>query len=179
MSCISPKTAIAIAIPLPFLMLVFYALLEKDNVVNGSGDPRERKEIEYTIVGSTSDSEDKEETFSACNELSCSEKLRIGFKILPFMIALFLSFFSEYLSISSVVTTIAFPNSRVLPRDHYVFYTLSYGIGKFVGRGYLFFFAFLPPDAMEFLKCPKTWIFTGRCSDHDVRNIPRYCAKIK
>ena len=152
-------------------MLVFYALLEKDYIVNGSGDPRERKEIEYTIVGSTSDSADEEETSASCEKLSCSEKLRIGFKILPFMIALFLSFFSEYLSISSVVTTIAFPNSRVLPRDHYVFYTLSYGIGKFVGRGYLFLFAFLPLDAMEFLKCSKTWIFTGRCWDHDFRNV--------
>ena len=139
-------------------MMVFYALLEKDHTAN---EPQERRELEYTIVGSTDEGTDEERTSAGPEKLSCSEKLRIGFKILPFMVALFLSFFSEYLSISSVVTTIAFPNSHVLPRDHYVYYMLSYGIGKFVGRGYLFLFAFLPPDAMEFLKCSRTWIFTG------------------
>ena len=141
-------------------MLVFYALLDKENITNGLQAPNKRTEIEYTIVGSSPDG--NEQTATEPEKAPCGQKLRIGVKILPFIIALLVSFFSEYLSISSVVTSVAFPNSHVPARDHFLFYTLSYGIGKFVGRSYLFIFACLPHDAMEFLKCSKTWIFSGR-----------------
>lgn len=149
-------------IPLPLLLVVFYALvLEKDFEVSGSDSRQKDKEMEYKIVGSTPDDDDGTTDTSPEKHL-CSEKLQITYKILPFITALSLSFFSEYLSISSVVTTIGFPSSKVRPRDHYIFYTLSYEIGKFVGRSYMFLFAFLPSDAMEFLRCSKTWVFTGR-----------------
>lgn len=159
-SCVSPKTAIMTTIPLPLLLVAFYALvLEKDFEVSGSDSRQKGKELEYKIVGSTPDDDDGTTDTSPEKHL-CSEKLQITYKILPFITALSLSFFSEYLSISSVVTTIGFPSSKVRPRDHYIFYTLSYEIGKFVGRSYMFLFAFLPSDAMEFLRCSKTWVFT-------------------
>ena len=141
-------------------MLLIYALLDKEYLVDGSNG-FERAAIKYTTVDSSTD-DSAEQTRKVSEKPPCSEKLRIGLKILPFILALCLSFFSEYLSISSVVTTIAFPRSHVPARDHFVFYTLSYGIGKFVGRSYLFIFECLPPDAMEFLKCCKTWLFSGR-----------------
>ena len=158
----SPKTAILITIPLPALLLVFYVLLDKTYIVNNTHSTQEHAEVEYTMIGSSPDSADQ--TTSAPEKPPCSEKLRIGVKILPFIIPLFLSFFAEYLSNSSVVTTIAFPESQVPPRDHFLFYSLSYRIGKFVGRSYLFIFACLPPDAMEFLKCDRTWVFAGMCA---------------
>lgn len=139
-------------------MLVFYALLDKDNIANGRySSPKEHVEVQYSIVASTSDTTDQ--VAIDPQNPPCGEKLRIGIRILPFIIPLFLSFFAEYMSNSSVITTIAFPNSQVLPRDHFLYYSLSYRIGKFIGRSYLFIFACLPADAVEFLKCDRTWIF--------------------
>lgn len=159
-SCVSPKTAILITIPLPLLVLVFYAVLDKEYISNGAySSPKEHTEVEYSIVGSTPDTTDQ--TVTVPHKQPCDEKLRIGLRILPFIIPLFLSFFAEYMSNSSVITTIAFPNSQVLPRDHFLYYSLSYRIGKFIGRSYLFVFACLPPEATEFLKCDRTWIFAA------------------
>ena len=157
-TCVSPKVAIMITVPFPFLLLMFYAVLDKSNVLSISRRPHERVEVEYTAVG-TSDSAEK--PASIPERLSFGGNLRIGVKILPFIIPLAFSFFAEYMSTSAVVTTIAFPNSGVMPRDHYLYYALAYRLGKFVGRGYLFIFACLPDEAIEFLKCDKTWIFAG------------------
>lgn len=155
-TCVSPKVAIMITVPFPFLLMMFYAVLDKSNVLSISRRPQERVEVEYTAVG-TSDSAEK--PASIPERLSFGGNLRIGVKILPFIIPLAFSFFAEYMSNSAVVTTIAFPKSGVMPRDHYLYYALAYRLGKFVGRGYLFIFACLPDEAIEFLKCDKTWIF--------------------
>ena len=135
--------------------MVFYALLDKDFIKNGS-----EQEIDYKRVDSIAES-DGDEAFHSLKKSSCNKKLGIALKILPFIIALCVSFFSEYLSMSSVVTTIAFPNSNIPLRDHFVYYSLSYGMGKFFGRSYLCLLAFLPSDALEFLKCSRTWVFSG------------------
>ena len=158
-SCVSPKITVMMTIPIPALLLAFYAILDKDYLTDSSG-PQEHKEVEYMMVGTSPDS--PAQTTTVPEKPSCGEKLYIGVKILPFIIPLFLSFFAEYMSNSSVVTSIVFPESHVPPRDHFLFYSLSYRIGKFVGRSYLFIFACLPPDAIEFLKCDKTWVFAGK-----------------
>lgn len=156
-SCVSPKTAITLTIPLPALIIIFYALLDRENIANGNG--AEHKNVQYTIVGSEPDSPHQSTDLPEKSQFS--QKLRIGFKILPFIIPLFLSFFAEYMSNSSVITTIGFPDSHVPPRDHFLFYSLSYRIGKFIGRSYLFVFACLPPEAVDFLTCNKTWVFAA------------------
>ena len=143
-----------ITIPLPLLVLVFYAILDKDYITNG---PEGRIEVEYTIVPSASDT--TEQTTTDTEKSLCSEQLRIGRKILPFIIALLLSFGAEYLSNSSVITTIAFPNSNILARDHFLYYFLSYEMGKFLGRSHLFMLSCLPFDIIELCKCKRTWIF--------------------
>jgi len=153
-TCVSPKTAIMITIPLPLLLLVFYALLDKDYITNRS---KERIEVEYAIVPSASDT--MEQTTTDREESLCSEQLRIGVKILPYIIPLLLSFGAEYLSNSSVITTIAFPNSKFLPRDHFLYYFFSYEMGKFLGRSHLFILSCLPSDIIELLKCKRTWVF--------------------
>lgn len=158
--CVSPKTAIMMTIPLPVLILVFYAILDKEYIVTAAhAKPTEHEGVEYSIVGSTN--EDTEQTTEVPQRPRCGEKLRIGARILPFIIPLFFSFFAEYMSNSSVVTTIAFPKSHIHPRDHFLYYSLSYRIGKFIGRSYLFVFACLPPEATDFLKCDRTWILAA------------------
>ena len=156
-TCVSPKTAIMITIPLPLLLVVFYAVLEKNFLTNGSSSrPKGRLQVEYTIIPSSSDNTDP---FGTDIQTSlCGEKLRIGVKILPYIIPLFLSFFAEYLSNSSVITTIV-PNSKVHPRDHFLYYFFSYEMGKFLGRSHLFILSFLPSDYLEVLRCKRTWLF--------------------
>ena len=162
-SCVSPKMAIMFTIPLPVLLLIFYALLDKDLITNGNRSGEEHSNVKYTIIGSTSDTHSPDQSVALPEKPPCSEKLRIGLKILPFIIPLFLSFFAEYLSNSSVITSIAFPESHLRPRDHFLFYSLAYRSGKFFGRSYLFIFACLPQDTLEFLSCNKTWVFAGMC----------------
>ena len=144
-----------ITIPLPLLLLVFYALLDKDYITDRT---KERVEVEYTIVPSAY-SDTTEQTTTDREESLCSEQLRIGVKILPYIIPLLLSFAAEYLSNSSVITTIAFPNSKFLPRDHFLYYFFSYEMGKFLGRSHLFILSCLPSDIIELLKCKRTWVF--------------------
>lgn len=157
-SCVSPKTAIMITIPFPALWLVFYFILDKSYISNEPQGAQKRTEIKYTsLKNSPDESANRPTTIGGI--FSCTEQLRIAFKILPFILSLFLSFFAEYLSNSSVITSIAFPDSKLHPRDHFLVYFLSYMLGKFVGRSHLFIFSFLPSEATEFLMCDKTWIF--------------------
>ena len=149
-----------ITIPFPALWLVFYAILDKSYISNGPQSAQKRTEIKYTSLKNSPDESANRSTTTG-GIFSCTEQLRIAFKILPFILSLFLSFFAEYLSNSSVITSVAFPDSRLHPRDHFLIYFLSYMLGKFVGRSHLFIFSFLPPEATEFLMCDKTWIFAG------------------
>ena len=158
-TCWSPKTTIMAVIPLPLLLLVFYTILYKNYITRGSSvnsGPKERTQVEYTIIPSTPDM--KDQSAADIPTSLCGEKLRIGVKILPYIIPLLLSFFAEYLSNSSVVTTIV-PDSNVHPRDHFLYYFFSYEIGKFLGRSHLFILSCLPSDFLELLKCKRTWLF--------------------
>jgi hypothetical protein len=118
------------------------------------------------IKGSDAEDSDEEEVEHFSKEttkrkpltLGCNDKLNVAWKLVPFIVPLCLSFFAEYLAMTAVVTTISFPKSGILPRDHYQYYSLAYRIGKFVGRSYLFLFACLV-DVSAFLKCRHTWIF--------------------
>lgn len=146
-------------IPLPLLLFVFYAILYKNYITHGpsvKSRPKEPIQVEYTIIPSTPDI--KEQLAAEIHTSLCGKKLRIGVKILPYIIPLLLSFFAEYLSNSSVITTIV-PNSKVHARDHFLYYFFSYEIGKFLGRSHLFIFSCLPSDFVEFLKCKRTWLF--------------------
>ncbi|PFX31777.1 protein btn-1-like [Stylophora pistillata] len=159
-TCVSPKITMMMVIPLPLAVLMSYALLSKDYLPDKSqNSSEEHKQVKYSIVGSTPDTMMDQEAPTR-QKLTCDEMLKIAWKMSSVTISLFLSFLAEYISAVSVVTTISFPNSHFLPRDHFLIYLLSYFTGRFVGRGYLLLFAWLLPDENEFLHCNKTWIFT-------------------
>ena len=158
-TCLSPKTTMMITIPLPLAVLVSYALLNKDFLPNSSqSSPKELKHVKYSIVGSTSDTMDQDAP--SRQKLTCGEMLNIAWKMSSVNISLLLSFSAEYISAVSVLTTISFPDSHILPRDHFLIYLLSYFIGRFVGRSYLLLFSWLPSNITKFLQCNRTWIFT-------------------
>ena len=158
----SPKTTVLISVTWPVFYLVFYAILDKEPIeAYREMKTRKRENVRYKVIDSASDdgiSSDEEPGFKCPYQLRFGEKLRIALKIMPFIIPLFIAFFTEYLSMTSILTTVAFPNSHVLPRDHYQYYSLGYRVGKFVGRSYLFIFSCFP-EAVSFLKFSKTWIF--------------------
>ncbi|KAK3726609.1 hypothetical protein QZH41_018183 [Actinostola sp. cb2023] len=167
-TCVSPRTAILITAPWSILYLIFYAILDKEPVLEGPRSAQETALNYEKIEDSDPDDIDEEEIQHFSREelmpkkkpkgLGCNEKMNVSWKLVPFIVPLLLSFFAEYMINSSIVTTISFPKSGLLPRDHYQYYSLSYRMGKFIGRSYLFFFSCCF-DVSAFLKCRHTWIF--------------------
>lgn len=166
-TCVPPRTAILITAPWAILYLIFYAILDKDPIYNGPTEHQALLNYEKIKDSDPEDSDEEEiQHFSRDGEepikkpkgLDCNGKMNVSWKLVPFIIPLFMSFFAEYLIMSSVVTTVSFPSSGIMPRDHFQYYSLSYRMGKFVGRSYLFFFA-LCFDMSGFLHCRHTWVF--------------------
>jgi len=163
-TCVAPKTAILITAPWSILYLIFYAILDKEPLIEGPKGSRTL--LNYEKIKETDESDEEEVQHFSREDLlprkprglTCNDKMNVSWKLVPFIIPLFLSFFAEYLINSSIVTTVSFPKSGILPRDHYQYYSLSYRIGKFVGRSYLFIFACCF-DMSAFLKCRHTWVF--------------------
>ena len=94
------------------------------------------------------------------SSLSWSEKCFAAWKILPLMLSLCFIQLFQYLTMQSVFTTLGFSNATFTPRDHYVFYVSSYGVGEFLSRSYLgAFFCFKPLIAAK-ITIYKTWIPT-------------------
>ena len=162
-SCVSPRTSVLISVTWPIFYLVFYAILDKEPIeAYQQLKAKKNEHIRYKVIDSASDDgslSDDDTTFKCPYNLACGRKLATALKITPFIIPLFVSFFAEYLILTSVITTVAFPNSHVMPRDHYQYYSLGYRVGKFVGRSYLFIFSCFP-DVVSSLKFSKTWVFT-------------------
>ena len=130
-------------IPWPFLLLLFYALLDKE--------PIGKKEI---IPGS----EDHPPVEDDTTTFSFRDRLNVAKDIFPYITFLFITYFSEYLSNHAVITTLAFPNAPFKPRDHYPYYILSYHVGKFMGRSHFFLVSAINPKLVHYIRVRRTWI---------------------
>lgn len=62
------------------------------------------------------------------------------------MVPLFAAWFSEYLVIQSVLTTIAYTNAPFRPRDHYQYYIFIFMLGEVLGRSYCIVVSYVKPD---------------------------------
>jgi len=133
-------------IPWPFLLLLLYALLDKE--------PFGRKNS-YAESEDNPPTEDKQESMQG---ISFSDRLNVAKNIFPFILFLFITYFSEYLSNHAIITTLAFPNAPFGPRDHYPYYILSYHIGKFMGRSHLLLVAAISPKLVQHIRVKRTWI---------------------
>ena len=135
-----------ITIPWPFLLLLLYALLDKEPL---------GKKNNYAESEDSPLTEDKQEIIQG---ISFSDRLMVARDIFPFILFLFITYFSEYLSNHAIITTLAFPNAPFGPRDHYPYYILSYHIGKFMGRSHLFLVAAVSPKLVQHIRIKRTWI---------------------
>ena len=80
--------------------------------------------------------------------------------MLPGLISIYIAFFSEYLIIQSVVTTLAFPNAPFKPRDHYQYYIFVLMGGEVVGRSYLVALSYIKSKWAEKVKFPYLWVLS-------------------
>ena len=136
-----------LTIPWPFLLLLLYALLDKEPI-------EKRKALVESEENRSTENFRQENT----QRISFSERLNIAKEIFPFILFLFITYFSEYISNHAIITTLAFPNAPFGPRDHYPNYILSYHIGKFMGRSHLFLVAAACPKLVQHIRVKRTWI---------------------
>lgn len=125
--CLSPWTTILIVAVGPLFIVPNYRLLVngKDNKLSMATD---FKNVSYSRISSSKN----DETF----KLTCKENFIIVWNNTKHYIALTAAIFCEYISLQSIITTLAFQNATFGPRDHYVFYTLALAVGEIVGRSY-------------------------------------------
>ena len=136
-----------IIIPWPILLFLIYALLDKEPI---------GKEM---APANNDQNQPEEDKLLACGKtISFSDRLHAARHILPYILFLFITYFSEYLSNYAIITTLAFLNAPFNPRDHYPYYLLAYHIEKFVGRSHLFLVSAACPKLVLYIRVRRTWI---------------------
>ena len=132
--------------PWPILFFLLYAFLDKEPLGKKKGP-----------TGSE-DNLTEEDKLENRQNMSLSDRLGVAKEIFPYILLLFITYFSEYLSNHAIITTLAFPNAPFNPRDHYPYYILSYHIGKFMGRSHLFLVTAINPKLVLCVRVRRTWI---------------------
>ena len=152
--CLPPQIAISTTIPWPFLVLLTYAFLEKNDI---NGKTNRHGDVNYEKLPSNENDTDEPDQ-SLQNSLTWKEKFSVAKQIFPFIIYLFLTYFAEYLSNQAIITTIAFSNASFNSRDHYQYYIVCYQVGKFLGRSHIFFLSCTCSKVIPYVRVKKTWI---------------------
>lgn len=162
-ACVSPNATILIMAAMLLLIFVCYYAMDKKHL--GSPSSPAASECggrKYTPI--ETDDAQAEETKSEDSEnndsLSYQEKFMIISQMLPNLIPIFIAWFSEYMIIQSVITTLAFPNAPFRPRDHYQYYIFVFLGGEVVGRSYLVVLSYVKAEWAEKAKFPYLWVLS-------------------
>ena len=134
-------------IPLPILLLLLYALLDKEPISK-----------EMASVNNDQNPPEEDKLLDSRQTISFSDRLHDAKHILSYILFLFITYLSEYLSNHTIITTLAFPNAPFNPRDHNPYYLLAYHIGKFVGRSHLFLVSTACPKLVLYIRIKRTWV---------------------
>ena len=149
--CISPSTVLLLLLTLPPLVLVFHCLMDKRESTRCVSKTTDRGNILYSAL----DSCEQDDHMS----LTWHEILQVVWQDGPLFLSLYLGMFFEFITIQSIVTTLAFPSAPFDPRNHYQYYMLLFFAGEFVGRLYGLLVSFMNckiPHATR-----NTWVFTS------------------
>ena len=114
--------------------------------------------VKYTPLN-TSPDEELHVSSETKAELSVRDKVDAIWKALPFTLAYTTAYFSFFLTLQSVVTTLAFPDAPFGPRNHYIIYTLAVMMGNLTGRTYALILEAINQDCRPFTR--HTWIFSS------------------
>lgn len=149
--CVPPQTTILAMSWIPLLMLVGYAVMVKSDQKPVQGVTT-HTDVTYTSLL-------QESTPDEGNPLSWKEKRELIVQNIHLVLAFAVGYFSEFVTLNAVVTTIAFPNSLFDPRSHYVYYACVFMIGEFIGRSYLTFLSLVKCSYTPVLT--RTWILSA------------------
>ena len=147
--CLSPEVAhLLIALLWILFPLAYKGMDGLSDKIRDKSHPTSYKEVPYSPIEA-----DNNEVQS---KISCADMTRLVWKsLVPFM-ALFTSSFSKQLIVGGVVTTLAFDNTSVAPRNQYLFYMLALGFGDLFGRAYLGILSMCCIESK--FRIQKTWI---------------------
>lgn len=120
-ACVSSETTLLTEVSAPVLLLIFYTFFL-------------RKKLQKPPAGETSPLLSMSE--EAHHTLLCSEKLTAIKQTLRYVLPFYIGVLSQFLTLQSVVTTMAFPNRLFHPRDLYQFYMFAFVLGNFISRSY-------------------------------------------
>ena len=110
---LSPRTTIMITIPWPILLFLLHALLDKEPIGK-----------EMAPVNNDQNPPEEDKLLASRQTILFSDRLHVTKHIFPYILFLFITYFTEYLSNHAIITTLAFPNAPFNPRDHYPYYLL-------------------------------------------------------
>ena len=150
LACLSPEVSLLLVAVLWILFPISYlAVEERGNGNHPRHHPTSYKEVPYSPVESdTNEIPD--------SKLSYNDMLSLVWETQAPFITLFSSIFSKFLLVNSVVTTLAFTNVSLTPRNQYLLYVLVSGIGDVFGKGHLGLLSLCGQEDTFTVK--KTWI---------------------
>jgi len=152
-ACVHPSTALLLLL---FLLPLFPAIcwyVSKHTTQSHGPVDEDGNSVEYMRIG------DEQPPQHGHPVLTKEEKINAAKANMHLAVPLFFGLFADYLTMQSVVTTIAFEDSPFDPRDHYQYYTISFWIGELLGRSYGLVLSWGKPDWT--VVTHKTWIFTA------------------
>ena len=146
-ACWSPDFSFLILTALWIFLPISYLLL---NGCSNSHSPTSYKEVPYSPLQSDASQQ------PGVSKLSFNDMLVLTWRTQEQFIPLFVGIFCKTLLIGGVVTTIAFSNIPITPRNQYLLYTLASGIGDLLSRPYLVYLSLCAIGDKFVVK--KTWV---------------------
>ena len=161
LACSTAERAILAFIFMPVLLPVMYCIMQKKHDKFPAVTKATKHEgVKYTPLN-TSPDEELHVSSETKAELSVRDKVDAIWKALPFTLTLTTAYFSFFLTLQSVVTTLAFPDAPFGPRNHYIFYTFAVMMGNLTGRTYALILEAINQDCRPFTRhtgfSPRCW----------------------
>ena len=150
-ACVSPMITLTITGVIPLSLLLFYYLLDKERVKS--------RQVADTY-GHAHYRPLNEKNEDPPRALTWGEKCSSVGRIMPLIVALFVAYVAQYVTIQAVFTTIAFTNVPFKPRDQYVLYILLNSGGELLGRSYLSIIACVSPQIVSRIEFKHTWVLS-------------------
>lgn len=164
-ACVSPNATILIMGTSLLLMFICYYAMDKKHLESSASsltDAHNRRA--YTALetkdGEADFSTNEDDTRTDDCSLSYREKFMVIRQMLPNLMPMFIAWFSEYMIIQAVITTLAFSNAPFRPRDHYQYYIFVFLGGEVVGRSYLVTLSYIKAEWAEKAKFPYLWVLS-------------------
>jgi len=143
-TCIAPRNVLASCIPVCLITLAFYPFLSNKSLIKKKVDIAKYQTIPQRP-------EDTKTT-------TTTRHIHFVIKVFPFASYYFLISFSLAISLASILTTLTFPSSPFLPRDHYQYYRLVSDVGIALGGLEVVLPSCLFPQHVKILRIRSLWV---------------------